>query len=208
VRLHPKCHLNCISLAVESMWKWRGGLLWYVLRVTFCWMLHVVLHSFLYSSLGIFHLSIAFFSLLHESARSSSASIDWHDITCIQSSYGLLHKQHSFVPPYHCVCLGPVNARLCTSFAIAICLAFDIHFSATFCRFQYMLSNVPSFHCSFSIRYSLKSPSSNCCVKRSFQSLVIFVPLMKRAHLSPRYNPQFGLAPCLPVAVSLIISHN
>jgi hypothetical protein len=31
---------------------------------------------------------------------------------------------------------------------------------------------------------------------------------MKSAHRSAGYNPQFGLAPYLPVAVSLIISHN
>jgi hypothetical protein len=127
---------------------------------------------------------------------------------CLQSSYWLLHKQFSFVPPYHCVWLAPVNARLCTSIAIAICLAFDIRFSATFCSFQHMLSKVPLFHCSFSIRYSLRSLSSNCCVKHYFQLLVIFVPLMKRAHRYTGYNPQFGLATSLPVAVSLIISYN
>jgi hypothetical protein len=106
------------------------------------------------------------------------------------------------------VCLAPVNARLCTSFAIAVCLAFATLFRATSCSFQHMLSKVPPFHCSFAIRYSRRSPSSNCCVNRSFQLLVIFVSLMKSAHRSAGYNPQLGLAPSLPVVVSLIISHN
>jgi hypothetical protein len=71
-----------------------------------------------------------------------------------------------------------------------------------------MLSKVPSFQCSFAIRYSLRDPSSKCCVNRSFQVLVIFVPLMKSAHRSAGYNLQFGLAPSLPFDVSFIISHN
>jgi hypothetical protein len=120
----------------------------------------------------------------------------------------MLHNQHSLVPPYHCVCLAPVNARLCTSFAISVCLAFDTLFRATSCSFQHMLSKVPLFHCSFASRYSRRSPSSNCCVNRSFQLLVISVPLMKSSHRSAGYILQFGLAPYLPVAVSLIISHN
>jgi hypothetical protein len=101
-----------------------------------------------------------------------------------------------------------VNARLCTSFAIAVCLAFDTLFRTACCSFQHMLSKVPSFHCSFAIRYCRTSPSSYFCVNRSFQLLVILVPLMKSAHRSAGYNPHIDLAPSLPVAVSLIISHN
>jgi hypothetical protein len=100
-----------------------------------------------------------------------------------------------------------VNARLCTSFAIAVCLVFDTLFRPPSCSLQHMLSKVPSFHCSLPISFSLRSPSSNCCVNLYFQLLAILVRLMKSAHRSAGYNPYFGLAPSLPVAVSLIISH-
>jgi hypothetical protein len=92
-------------------------------------------------------------------------------------------------------------------FAVCACLALDIHLNAVSCLFQHVFWNECVVHCSFSIRYSCRSPSKICCVSLSFQLLVIFIPLMNSAHLSFVHNPQFGFALYIPCADALTTSH-
>jgi hypothetical protein len=117
------------------------------------------------------NLSINFLSLLHESALINSASSDLHVRTCHQSSCSP-HMQQGFASLYHCLWRAPVCLRLWHIFDVVACHALDTRFSAVSCLFHHMLLKACVVHCSFSIKYSWRSPSKSCCVRLSFQLLV------------------------------------